>query len=84
MKQAYVTLAARGRKNQLYAGVTAELASCRGGGKLLWFELCPTLPQAKRRAAAIRRWNRACKIAVINRANPGWRDLSTGQTQTPR
>ena len=34
MKQAYVTLAARGRKNQLFAGVTAELASCRGGGEL--------------------------------------------------
>ena len=83
MKPAYVTLAVRG--NRLYAGVTAGLTSWRGGdGKLLWFEACESLPQARRRSAAIRKWNRACKIAVIERTNPGWNDLAAGRVQRPR
>lgn len=77
MTPVYVTLAARG--NRLYAGVTAAPADKRkDGGKLLWFEECTTLAQARRRSEAIRKWNRACKVAVIERANPGWKDLSAG------
>jgi putative endonuclease len=92
MPDAYVTITARGKTSRLYTGATGRLEPCRrDGARLVWYEEQPTLLHAKRRGAVIRRWKRACKIATIERANPGWEDLSAdrrmaaAQTdQTPR
>jgi len=80
MTRAFVTIAVRGKMGRLCTGVTGMLAAWRGdGARLVWYEECPSLPQAKRRAGDIRRWNRACKIAIIEKANPAWEDLSDGR-----
>jgi len=90
MARAYVTIAAHGKTGRLYTGVTGRLESGRpDGAMLVWVEEHPSLVQARRRGAAIRRWKRACKIATIERVNPGWKDLSAGpptrrRNQTPR
>jgi putative endonuclease len=78
MKPGFVYIAARGKSGRLYTGVTAALTSCRGA-RLVWYEERPSLAEAKRRAADIRRWQRSCKRAVIARVNPGWQDLRAGR-----
>ena len=71
----YVTLTALGRHDRLYLGVSGSLAH-RGGSRLVWYEEFPGRPQAVRRAADIKRWARGCKVALIERLNPDWTDLS--------
>jgi putative endonuclease len=77
MMRGFVFIATRGKTSRLYTGVTGALTPWRiHGARLVWYEECSSLPEARRRAGDIRRWNRACKRAVIERANPGWKDLS--------
>jgi len=77
MKRSYVTLTARGRHDRLFLGVSSTLAR-HSGSRLVWFEEFPGRPQAARRGADIKRWARDCKIALIERLNPGSADLSAG------
>ena len=75
MPQTYVMLTTRSKSNRLFLGVSGTLAH-RGGARLVWYEEFPGRPQAARREADIKRWARGCKIALIERLNPGWMDLS--------
>ena len=74
----------------LYIGVTGDLirrvwqhrTHCVPGftdrynlERLVWFEMHGTPGEAIRREKALKRWNRAWKIALIERSNPGWRGL---------
>ncbi len=43
---------------------------------LVWYELHGTMQSAIARAKAIKEWNRAWKIELIEKTNPQWRDLS--------
>jgi putative endonuclease len=43
--------------------------------KLVWFETHMSRENAFRRERRIKKWNRAWKIALIERFNPAWRDL---------
>ncbi len=74
----------------LYVGVTSDLArrmhEHRSGSiegftsrynisKLLWCEPHERIVEAIAREKQIKRWRRAKKIALIERDNPGFRDL---------
>ncbi len=85
-----VYLLASGRNGTLYAGVTSDLVqrvyqhregamgfTARYGVKrLVWFEPHGTMEQAILREKRIKKWNRAWKLALIEAANPDWRDLA--------
>lgn len=86
-----VYLLASRRNGTLYVGVTsnliARLHQHREGSlpgfsrdyavkRLVWFELHATMEQAILREKRIKKWNRAWKLELIERANPGWRDLA--------
>ena len=85
-----VYLLASGRNGTLYAGVTSDLLrrvyqhregamgfTARYGVKrLVWFEPHGTMEQAILREKRIKKWNRAWKLALIEAANPDWRDLA--------
>ena len=73
MRPSYVTLTTRGKSDRLYLDVSSTLAH---RGRLVWYEEYPGRPQAVRRRADIKRWARDCKIALIEKRNPGWTDLS--------
>ena len=90
MKQASVYLLASRRNGTLYVGVTSNLVqrvwqhreglaegfTRRYGVKqLVWFELHDDMASAIRREKAIKEWRRAWKIELIEKINPGWRDL---------
>jgi predicted GIY-YIG superfamily endonuclease len=74
MRRSYVTITTSGRTGRLFVGVTSALKQSRG--KLVWYEECPSPPQAMRRGADIKRWKRGCKKILVERINPAWRDLS--------
>ena len=46
-----------------------------GVTRLVWFEVHGELESARRRERTLKKWNRAWKLALIERDNPGWRDL---------
>ena len=75
----------------LYVGVTSELGRriCQhqqdlvdGFTKvyqvhcLVWYEAHPSMDSAIRREKALKKWNRAWKIRLIEKTNPDWKDLS--------
>ena len=77
-------------RGTLYIGVTSDLAArgwahregrgskfcARYGLKLLVYaEEAPTIEEAIAREKALKKWNRAWKIALIEQANPEWGDL---------
>jgi putative endonuclease len=43
--------------------------------KLVWYETFESRENAFRRERRLKKWNRAWKIELIERLNPGWRDL---------
>lgn len=59
-------------KAKTFGGFTAKY----GVDKLVWFEEHETRESAFERERKLKVWKRAWKIAVIERTNPGWRDLS--------
>jgi len=86
-----VYLLASHRKGTLYVGVTSNLlqrlhqhreglidgfTKDYGVARLVWFEQHATMEQAITREKRIKKWNRAWKIALIEEANPDWRDLA--------
>jgi putative endonuclease len=87
----YVYMLTNQRNGTLYLGMTDDLArrieqhrsgavagfTKRYGLKtLVWFEAHDTRESAKMRERAMKKWNRAWKVALIEKANSGWHDLS--------
>ena len=93
MRRGYVYILASKRNGTLYIGVTNDLSARVFAHKegrasrftkrynvklLVWFEEYPTVPEAIQRETGLKRWNRSWKIAMIEKVNPGWDDLSGG------
>ena len=89
--QPVVYLLASHRNGTLYTGVTSDLPArltqhrdgvvrgfTRDYGikRLVWFEVHDAMDAAIRREKRIKKWLRAWKIALIEAANPDWRDLA--------
>jgi putative endonuclease len=77
-------------RGTIYTGVTADIAHrahqhrTEGGSqfvkryallRLVCAEEYPTIDEAIAREKAIKKWRRALKIELIERANPDWLDL---------
>ena len=86
----YVYMLASRRNGTLYIGMTDDLparvwqhreklragfTSRYGVHRLVWFESHYTRDSAFTRERRMKKWNRAWKIELIERSNPGWRDL---------
>ena len=90
MKNPCVYILASRRNGTLYVGVTSDLVGrvwqhkhdCVPGFSerygvhdLVWFEMHATMESAISREKAIKKWNRAWKVRLIEAGNPEWRDL---------
>ena len=90
MKQPAVYLLASRRNGTLYIGVTSNLPhriwqhrneAVEGFTQkyavhhLVYFELHDDMATAISREKQLKHWNRAWKIALIEKTNPTWRDL---------
>jgi putative endonuclease len=86
----YVYILASKRNGTLYIGSTEDLINRTvehrdklrqgftakyGVNLLVWHELHDTRESAFTRERQMKKWNRAWKIELIERSNPGWRDL---------
>jgi predicted GIY-YIG superfamily endonuclease len=58
-------------RDKLRPGYTARY----GVAMLVWFELHDSRDDAFRRERQIKEWRRVWKLELIERGNPGWRDL---------
>ena len=87
----FVYILASRRNGTLYIGVTNDLvrrmSEHKGKfipgftrkyrvDKLVYFEEYASILEARERERTLKRWNRAWKLALIEKANPQWRDLS--------
>ena len=90
MKMPCVYMLANKPNGTLYVGVTANLVqrvwqhrNHWGAGfteryrihMLVWYEVHETMESAIRREKALKKWNRAWKIALIEKRNETWADL---------
>ena len=90
MKLPCVYILASKRNGTLYIGVTSDIVkrvwqhrNGRVGGfaqrygvhTLVWYESHETMESAIARENALKKWRRAWKVELIERDNPGWRDL---------
>ena len=90
MAGGYVYILTNRRNGALYTGVCADIAArmmqhragtgskfCAkyGINQLVYVEYCEEIFPAIEREKAIKKWNRAWKIALIEQMNPDWRDL---------
>ena len=93
-----VYIMASGRNGTLYTGVTSKLglrveqhklgafggfSQQHGCKTLVWFERHSTMDEAIAREKQIKRWRREWKLALIERENSKWRDLSDGWSDAP-
>ena len=46
-----------------------------GVHRLVWYEVHPSMESAISREKALKKWNRAWKIELIEKSNPTWADL---------
>jgi putative endonuclease len=91
MTQPCVYILASKRNGTLYVGVTSDAARRVGEHRgdwvdgftkrdrvhqLVYAEFHETMLGAIQREKAIKKWRRAWKLELIERANPDWRDLS--------
>ncbi len=87
----FVYLMASRRNGTLYCGVTNDLVrrvvehregraegftARYGVSRLVWFEQHSDINEAILREKRIKNWNRAWKLALIERGNREWRDLA--------
>ena len=87
----FVYILASAPRGTLYVGVTNDLARriCEhkaklvpgftrqyGVDKLVYVEEYNSILEARARECSVKRWRRAWKIALIEKLNPEWRDLS--------
>ena len=90
MRGGWVYIMADRYRGTLYIGVTSDLsarvwAHRQGHGskfcahyslkRLVHAEQAPTIDEAIAREKAMKKWNRAWKIELIEQANPDWDDL---------
>ena len=90
MKIPCVYILASKPNGTLYVGVTSDLiqrtwqhrndfvegfAKRYGVHRLVWYEVHECMESAIQREKAIKKWNRAWKIELIQKSNPTWRDL---------
>jgi putative endonuclease len=83
-------LLASKRNGTLYAGVTSNLVKRiwehknhvvdgftkqHGVDQLVWYEVHETMESAILREKAIKEWQRAWKLKLIETLNPEWKDL---------
>ncbi len=61
-------------KNDLVEGFTKKYVVHR----LVYYELHDDMVSAIRREKQMKKWNRAWKLELIERQNPGWKDLGEG------
>ena len=86
----YVYILASKRNGTLYVGVTNDLIRrvCEhkndlvagftkryGVHLLVYYESTSDITSAIQREKQIKKWNRAWKLKIIERANPDWKDL---------
>jgi hypothetical protein len=71
----YVYVAGEGKGRATRVGATADLASV-APMRLLWFERLDDIPSAFDLAERIGRWPPVWRRQMIDRTNPGWRDLA--------
>jgi putative endonuclease len=86
----FVYILASKRNGTLYVGVTGNLASRMGQHRdevaegftkkygvhmLVWFEEFSDVYDAILREKRIKKWRRAWKLELIEKMNPGWKDL---------
>jgi putative endonuclease len=90
MRQPVVYILASTLGRALYIGITTDLSrrleEHRAGqvahtskyriNRLIFVESHETAPDAIAREKQLKGWRRSKKIALINRSNPDWRDLS--------
>ncbi|WP_109127436.1 GIY-YIG nuclease family protein [Dyella sp. C11] len=91
-RQPCVYILASQRNGTLYTGVTSNLAdriwqhrndATEGFTKqyqvhhLVWYELHESMESAISREKAIKKWNRAWKLRLVEETNRHWRDLYT-------
>ena len=89
-KQPAVYILASTRNGTLYIGVTSNLPArvwqhknnaVEGFTekykvhKLVYFEMHEDMASATEREIQIKKWNRGWKLKLIEKENPGWRDL---------
>ncbi len=87
----FVYILASKRNGTLYVGVTNNLvrrlsehkASLVPGftreyrvDQLVYFEAFDSIRDARAREHSLKRWRRAWKVALIEKLNPDWRDLT--------
>jgi putative endonuclease len=87
----FVYILASRRNGTLYIGVTNDLirrisehkgkfvagfTRKYGVDKLVYFEEYASILEARARERILKRWNRAWKLALIEKTNPQWRDLT--------
>jgi putative endonuclease len=90
MKQPAVYIMASQRNGTLYIGVTSNLpqrvqehksdindgfTKAYGVHMLVYYEQHGDMKAAIAREKQIKKWNRAWKIQLIEKVNPGWHDL---------
>jgi putative endonuclease len=90
MQGGYVYILTNRRNGALYTGVCADIAArmmqhregtgskfCAKYGirQLVYAEPHAIIAEAIAREKAVKKWNRAWKIALIEQGNPDWRDL---------
>lgn len=90
-KQPTVSILASHRNGTLYTGVTSNLPARvwqhknnmvegftkkYGVHTLVYYEVHEDMQSAINREKQIKRWKRAWKLALIEKQNPAWRDLS--------
>jgi putative endonuclease len=56
-------------------GVIPGFTKQYGVKMLVWYEIHDTRAAALTRERQMKKWNRAWKLQLIERMNPGWRDL---------
>ena len=58
-------------KNKTFKGFTTK----HGVDQLVWYEVFDSRSAAFKRERQIKKWNRLWRLDLIEKANPGWRDL---------
>ena len=92
MKQCAVYFLTNRHRNVLYVGVTSDLrrrvlqhiagvypssfSRRYNVDRLVYFEITPDIRAAILREKQIKKWSRRKKVALIEAANPEWRDLA--------
>jgi putative endonuclease len=59
-------------------GTSSVFTKKYGVTNLVWYEEYPIVPMAIQRETSLKRWKREWKIALIEKVNPKWDDLSAG------